>query len=70
MNKIAELASLMGVSEADVRGFVAGLSVWIEKGFTFEEAIEKNLAVMTGLANNAVEISKRKEIAVEAFFPA
>lgn len=69
MNKIAELAALMNVTEADVSGFVAALSVWIAKGYSFEQAIAKNMEVMIGLANNAVEISKRKEIAVDAFFP-
>ncbi len=54
---IAELAALMGVSAADCAGFVECLSVWTSKGYTLEAAIERNLAVMSGMVNRIGEIN-------------
>lgn len=66
---IKELAAEMNVTEADVLGFVAALSVWISKGCTFEQAIEKNLSQMKRLASNAVELSTvMKPDAIEWFY--
>lgn len=65
---IQALAAEMNVTEADVRGFIAALSVWTAKGYTFEQAIEKNMSQMTRFANNAVALSKTmKPAAVEWF---
>jgi hypothetical protein len=54
MNKIADLAKEMGVTEADVVGFVECLRHWISKGYSFEAAIAKHMEVMAGMVNRAV----------------
>ncbi len=41
-------AKSLGQSENDVAGFLAGLSVWVKKGYSIEVAI----------ANNAVQLSR------------
>lgn len=67
---IKDLAAQMGVSESDVIGFVECLSVWVSKGYTFEQAIEKHMAQMMRLAENACAIAANGQaFAVEAFFP-
>ena len=50
---IEQLAAEMNVTEGDVRGFVACLSMWMSKGYSFEQAIERHMAQMARLANNA-----------------
>lgn len=42
----AELAQLMNVSEDDLDAFLAGLSVWVAKGFGIEQAIEKHMQTL------------------------
>lgn len=63
-----ELAKLMGVTEGDVKAFVACLSVWTAKGYTLEQAIEKHMAQMERLAGNALKLPR--SLVVDAFFPA
>jgi hypothetical protein len=65
---IQELAQLMGQKESDVKSFVECLKVWIEKGFTIEQAIEKHMSQMTRLAEHSHQIST--DVVVETFFPA
>ena len=36
---IAELATLMNVTEADAAGFVAAIRVWVNKGYSLDDAI-------------------------------
>ena len=55
---LAELAKSLGQSENDVAGFLAGLSVWVKKGYSIEVAISKHMEVMTHLANNACKVSR------------
>ena len=55
---LAELAKSLGQSENDVAGFLAGLSVWVKKGYSIEVAISKHMDVMTHLANNACKVSR------------
>jgi hypothetical protein len=63
MTTIADLAKMMNVTEADVAGFVACLRVWLAKGYTFDQAIERHMAQMHRFVNrDAAEI-------VEAFRP-
>ncbi len=50
---ISELAAEMNVTEADVRGFISALKVWISKGYTFEEAVQKHMNQMNRLAKHA-----------------
>lgn len=66
--KIEALAAEMGVTPADVAGFVAGLSIWINKGLTFEQAIERHMAQMLRFAEHSHEIPR--SVVVDAFFPA
>lgn len=63
-----ELANLMGVTESDVKAFVACLSVWMAKGLPLEQAIAKHMSQMERFANNALRLPKR--IVVDTFFPA
>lgn len=68
---IQELAALMGQKESDVAAFVEGLRVWIAKGYTIEEAINKHLAQMVRMVDNAVKLSENETVrsmAVEAFY--
>lgn len=62
-----ELAKMMGVTEGDVIGFLAALNVWIQKGYSFEAAIAKNLETMELLASRCLTIPKG--FVVETFFP-
>lgn len=55
---LTELAKSLGQSETDVAGFLAGLSVWVQKGYSIEAAIAKHMEVMTHLANNACKVSR------------
>ena len=65
---IEQLAAEMGVSTRDVCGFVACLSVWVRKGYTFEQAIERHMAQMTRLANNSLNPAL-KPLVIAAFHP-
>jgi hypothetical protein len=63
MTTIADLAKLVNATEADVVGFVACLRVWLAKGYTLDQAIERHMAQMHRFVNrDAAEI-------VEAFRP-
>jgi len=69
----AELANLMNVTENDVRSFVACLSVWTAKGYSFEDAIAKHMEQMTQLVNRSVDLSQSaagRKLVVSTFFPA
>lgn len=68
MHTTKTLAAEMGVTEGDLKGFIDCLSLWMAKGFSFEQAVEKHMAQMTRLAENADKLPK--SIAVSAFFPA
>lgn len=65
MDKIEALAKHMGVTTADLAGFIECLRVWIAKGYTMEQAIERHMAQMNRLANNSAHHALRA-IAVEA----
>lgn len=69
---ITDLAKLMNVTEADAAGFVAALRVWINKGYSLEDAIAAHMAVMTGSLNHAIEFANSdagRAFAADAFFP-
>ena len=66
--QVAELAALMGQKESDVQAFVDCLRIWINKGYSFEEAIERHMAQMNRMAERATEFPR--SIVVETFFPA
>tara|TARA_Y100001947_G_scaffold136491_1_gene124835 strand:+ start:61 stop:306 length:246 start_codon:yes stop_codon:yes gene_type:complete len=69
-DQIKALAAEMGVSEGDVLSFAACLRVWMDKGYTLEEAIHRHAEVMRAIVNNAVQIAKTaKPLAVDAFYP-
>lgn len=65
--QIQQLAAMTGQTEADVTRFLICLSVWTSKGYTFEQAISKNLETVQRIADNAHLIPR--SIAVDAFFP-
>lgn len=61
--KIAALAELMGRKPSEVEGYVMGLSIYVNKGCTLEEAIHKLnamwgqvLTAMTTAASNAERV--------------
>lgn len=56
MNK-AELAKLMNVSESNLESYLAGLSVWIAKGYTVEQAIEKHMQTMQAMCQRVYAMS-------------
>jgi hypothetical protein len=66
--EIQKLAAMTGQSEADVTRFLTCVSVWTAKGYSFEQAIAKNLETVQRIADNAHLIPR--SIAVDAFFPA
>ena len=72
-SKIENLAAHMGVSPKDLAGFVACLGVWTAKGYSLEQAIEKNMDQMRRFVANAIKLSEDTEIRAEiidAFYPA
>ena len=54
---IAELAEIIGVTESAVAGYVDSLAAWMAKGYTLEEAIAKNMAAVTRIAERAVPLA-------------
>ena len=70
MDKIESLAKEMNVTENDLIGFLSAIKIWMDKGYSMEEAIQKNLAQMVRLVNNSVKLSKdenMRELAIGAF---
>ena len=59
MDKINELAKEMNVSPTDVLAFVRCLRVWVEKGYTFEQAIAKHSAQMNRLASHSLKLDAK-----------
>jgi len=71
MDKIESLAKEMNVTENDLIGFLSSIKIWMDKGYSMEEAIQKNLAQMVRLVNNSVKLSKdenMRELAIRAFY--
>ncbi len=71
MDKIESLAKEMNVTENDLIGFLSAIKIWMDKGYSMEEAIQKNLAQMVRLVNNSVKLSKdenMRELAIVAFY--
>lgn len=67
MNKIQALAAEMNVTESDLVGFLSCVRAWMDKGYSFEQAVQKHQQQMTRIAEKAHEMPR--EIVVEAFFP-
>ena len=71
MDKIESLAKEMNVTENDLIGFLSAIKIWMDKGYSMEEAIQKNLAQMVRLVNNSVKLSKdenMRKLAIGAFY--
>ena len=71
MDKIESLAKEMNVTENDLIGFLSAIKIWMDKGYSMEEAIQKNLAQMVRLVNNSVKLSKdenMRELTIGAFY--
>ena len=71
MDKIESLAKERNVTENDLIGFLSAIKIWMDKGYSMEEAIQKNLAQMVRLVNNSVKLSKdenMRELAIGAFY--
>ena len=71
MDKIESLAKEMNVTENDLIGFLSAIKIWMDKGYSMEEAIQKNLAQMVRLVNNSVKLSKdenMRQLAIGAFY--
>lgn len=78
---IAQLANLLGVTQADAQGFVDCLRVWTDKGHSIESAIEQNLATWHGLMTRTTEglfnsnsiyadsANTLMQVGIEAFYP-
>jgi len=71
MDKIESLAKEMNVTENDLIGFLSAIKIWMDKGYSMEDAIQKNLAQMVRFVNNSVKLSKdenMRELAIGAFY--
>ena len=71
MDKITTLAKEMNVTENDLIGFLSAIKLWMNKGYTMEDAIAKNMQQMTRLVNNSYKLAHNenmKEIAISAFY--
>ena len=71
MDKIESLAKEMNVTENDLIGFLSAIKIWMDKGYSMDEAIQKNLAQMVMFVNNGVKLSKdenMRELAIGAFY--
>ena len=71
MEKIESLAKEMNVTENDLIGFLSAIKIWMDKGYSMEESIQKNLAQMVRFVNNSVKLSKdenMRELAIGAFY--
>ena len=71
MDKIESLVKEMNVTENDLIGFLSAIKIWMDKGYSMEEAIQKNLDQMVRLVNNSVKLSKdenMRELAIGAFY--
>lgn len=69
----ADLAKLMGATEADTAAFVSCLRVHLAKGLTLEQAIECHMQVLTNMVDRVVPYSRTpaaKALVVDTFFPA
>ncbi len=73
---INDFAKKSGVSVKDAIGFIECLKVWTDKGYSLEQAIEKNTAQILRMANlhakhmNSGDKSPLIPFVVDAFFPA
>lgn len=54
--QVQALAAEMGVTVADVEGFIAGLSVWIGKGYNLTDAIAKHGEQMLRFVNHGASL--------------
>ena len=71
MDKIESLAKEMNVTENDLIGFLSVIKIWMDKGYSMEDAIQKNLAQMVRFVNNGVKLSKdenMRELAIGVFY--
>lgn len=64
MNQIATLSKSMNVTENDLKGFLVCLKHWMDKGLTFEEAVEKNMEVMTAMAGRSSRLSQETVVTI------
>ena len=55
MEAIETLALEMETSVEDLMGFLAGLNVWIAKGYDLDQAIEKHMDQMRRFANAGLD---------------
>lgn len=60
--KVSELAQAMGVSVADLRGFLAALSIWMRKGYSLEESIQRHMSQMTRFVNRSADLARDADI--------
>lgn len=73
---ITDFAKKSGVSVKDAIRFIECLKVWTDKGYSLEQAIEKNKAQLLRMATfharhmTGFDRSPLHAIAVDAFFPA
>ena len=58
MDEVKQLAADMGVSKADCLGFLDCLAVWLAKGYTLDQAIEKHMEQMKRLVNQSMKVVK------------
>ena len=59
--KIEALAAEMGVTVADVEGFVVGLSVWVNKGYSLVDAIAKHSDQMARFVNHGTALVRDQD---------
>lgn len=69
---VSQLAADCGVSETDAAAFVECLRVWLDKGMTFEQAVERHMRQMLRLAEHSADLSRDEEVraaVVGLFYP-
>jgi hypothetical protein len=68
-SKIANLAAEMGVTPADLQGWITCVGLWVRKGYTFEAAVRKHMDQMERLIDNAMALgAELKPMAVDAVY--
>ena len=64
---IKKLAEIMKQTESDTQAFINCLKVWIDKGYTIDQAIIKHMEQMVRLVDNSTKLPK--SIVVDTFYP-
>ena len=59
MQTLTTLAAEMNVKASDLAAFVECLRIWLAKGYSLEQAIERHMAQMNRLVNHSLKLPKQ-----------